>query len=74
MKRKNRILWNKLQKARNLELQKEQLLREIFEAFDNDEREINLHASNSNNLEETISCFIDYGEDDDKLFSYLERR
>lgn len=74
MTRENRTLWNKLQKARNLELQKQQLLRKVFDAIDDDEYEINLHASNSNNLAETISCFVDYGEDDDKLFSYFERR
>lgn len=75
MTKKNRRLWNNLQKARKLELEKQKLMNEVFSEIDeNDELDIDLHASNSNNLSETLSCFVDYGEDEDKLLIFFETR
>ena len=75
MTKESRMLWNKIQKARKLELEKKELLHEVFDILNNyDELEIDLGASNSSNVEETISCFVDYGEDEDKLvFFFCER-
>lgn len=75
MTKESRKLWNNLQKARKLELEKRELMREVFDVLDKyDELDVNLHASNSNNLEETLSCFVDYGEDEDKLLVFFETR
>ena len=75
MTKESRTLWNKLQKARKLELEKEELVRDIIGVLDMyDELDIDLHASNSSNVGETVSCFVCYGEDEDKLLSFFERR
>ena len=75
MTKESRMLWNKIQKARKLELEKKELLHEVFETLDRyDELEIDLHASNSSDVGETISCFVCYGEDEDKLDSFFCRR
>ena len=75
MTKESRHLWNNLQKARKLELEKRNLMNEVFDVLDNyNELDINLHASNSSNLGETLSCFVDYGEDEDKLLVFFEMR
>lgn len=75
MTKESRHLWNNLQKARKLELEKRNLVDEVFDVLDKyDELDINLHASNSSNLGETLSCFVDYGEDEDKLLVFFETR
>ena len=75
MTKESRMLWNKIQKARKLELEKKELLHEVFDTLNNyNELEIDLGASNSSNIEETISCFVDYGEDEDKLAIFFCER
>ena len=75
MTKESRHLWNNLQKARKLELEKRNLMNEVFDVLDNyNELDINLYASNSSNLGETLSCFVDYGEDEDKLLVFFETR
>lgn len=75
MTKESRKLWNNLQKARKLELEKRELMSQVFNVLDEyGELDIDLHASNSNNLEETLSCFVDYGEDEDTLLVFFEMR
>ena len=75
MTKESRTLWNKLQKARKLELEKQELLAEVFCVLEKyDETDVDLGASNSSNVGETISCFVCYGEDGNKLFNFFERR
>lgn len=75
MTRESRTLWNKLQKARRLELEKEELMRDIMSCLNKyEELNVDLHASNSDNLEETLSCFVEYGEDEEKLKRFFEKR
>ena len=75
MTKESRTLWNKLQKARKLEIEKQELIEEIICVLEKyDETGIDLDASNSSNVEETISCFVCYGEDENKLLNFFEIR
>lgn len=75
MTRESRTLWNKLQKARKLEIEKQELIEEIICVLEKyDEIDIDLDASNSSNVGETISCFVCYGEDENKLLNFFEIR
>ena len=75
MTKESRMLWNKIQKARKLELEKKELMQEVFDVLNNyDELEIDLGASNSNNIEETISCYVNYGEDESRLAIFFCER
>lgn len=75
MTKESRTLWNKLQKARKLEIEKQKLIAEIICVLEKyDETDIDLGASNSSNVGETISCFVCYGEDSNKLFNFFKRR
>ena len=75
MTKESRTLWNKLQKARKLEIEKQELIEEIICVLEKyDEIDIDLGASNSSNVGETISCFVCYGEDENKLLNFFEMR
>lgn len=75
MTKENRATWNKLKKARRLTEQANELLDDAMTDFLPDELvTVNLHASNSNNLEETVQCFVLYGEDEKKVQRYLQKR
>lgn len=75
MTKESRMLWNKLQKARRLEIEKQELIEEIIYTLEKyDEIDIDLDASNSSNVGETVSCFVCYGEDEDKLLTFFAAR
>ena len=75
MTRENRKIWAQIERAHRLEEEKSAIMHRIFESFSDEELEtVNLGASNSSNLGETICCYVDYGEDGEKISTYLERR
>lgn len=51
---------SKLQEARNLELRKRNIIEEVF--GDHSFEDIPFHGEDSDNLEEAIQCYINYGE------------
>lgn len=75
MNKTNRHIWVSLQRLRRLEEEKQVRMSVLFSEFSQDELDnVDLGASNSSNLGETLCCFVDYGEDDDKIYEYLEKR
>lgn len=74
MTKENRDIWNKIQKAKRLSDESASLLSDVLNSFGADELETNLQASNSNDLEETIQCYIQYDEDGEKIYDYLCKR
>lgn len=76
MKLDNRLIWSNILIARERAKEMEYLLNhEIIPSLTVEELDIKLDgSSNSNNLEETIQCFINYGEDKEILRQYFKNR
>lgn len=74
MTSRNRQLLYMIKKARDYVNESAKLLNIVMMELTEEELSINLHASNSDNLEETIQCFVQYGEDEDKIDEYFRAR
>ena len=65
-------MWNSLKEARRYQIGIDALTGMVLDQLEETgDLEKDMHASNSNTLEETIMCYVQYGEDKDILEKYF---